>query len=35
MGILEDSKKKIFMEGYVKGIGYGLYLIKKMCEAYG
>ena len=31
----EDEKKKIFKEGYGKGTGYGLYLIRKMCEVYG
>lgn len=34
-GIAEDEKEKIFKEGYGKGTGYGLYLIKKICEAYG
>ncbi len=29
------KKKKIFRERYGKGSGYGLYLIRKMCEAYG
>jgi PAS domain S-box-containing protein len=35
VGIPEDEKEKIFREGYGKGTGYGLYLIKKICEAYG
>ncbi|MCK4884796.1 PAS domain-containing sensor histidine kinase, partial [Candidatus Bathyarchaeota archaeon] len=35
VGIPEVDKEKIFMEGYGKGTGYGLYLIKKTCEAYG
>jgi PAS domain S-box-containing protein len=35
IGIPNDEKEKIFREGYGKGTGYGLYLIKKMCEAYG
>ncbi|MHC3129403.1 MAG: PAS domain S-box protein [Candidatus Bathyarchaeota archaeon] len=35
VGIPEDEKEKIFTEGYGKGTGYGLYLIKKICEAYG
>jgi PAS domain S-box-containing protein len=35
VGIPEDEKKLIFKEGYGKGTGYGLYLIKKMCETYG
>ena len=35
VGIPEDEKELIFKEGYGKGTGYGLYLIKKICEAYG
>jgi sensor domain CHASE-containing protein len=35
VGIAEDEKEKIFIEGYGKGTGYGLYLIRKICEAYG
>lgn len=35
IGIPEPEKERIFMEGYGKGTGYGLYLIKKICEAYG
>jgi len=35
VGIPNDEKEKIFKEGYGKGTGYGLYLIKKMCKAYG
>ena len=35
VGIPEDEKEKIFKEGYGKGTGYGLYLIRKTCEAYG
>jgi PAS domain S-box-containing protein len=35
VGIPNDEKEKIFKEGYGKGTGYGLYLIKKICEAYG
>ena len=34
VGIPMSEKQKIFIEGYGKGIGYGLYLIKKMCEVY-
>ncbi|PVX24581.1 MAG: hypothetical protein CW716_09750, partial [Candidatus Bathyarchaeum sp.] len=34
VGIPENEKEKIFQEGYGKGTGYGLYLIKKICEAY-
>jgi PAS domain S-box-containing protein len=35
VGIPQEEKEKIFDEGYGKGTGYGLYLIKKICEAYG
>jgi len=35
VGIAEDEKEMIFKEGYGKGTGYGLYLIRKICEAYG
>lgn len=35
VGIPENIKKHLFQEGYGTGTGYGLYLIKKMCEAYG
>ncbi len=35
VGIPTDEKEKIFKEGYGKGTGYGLYLIKKICESYG
>jgi len=35
VGIPEDEKEKIFKEGYGKNTGYGLYLITKICEAYG
>jgi PAS domain S-box-containing protein len=34
-GIPLDEKPKLFKEGYGKGTGYGLYLIKKMMEVYG
>ncbi|MFA5365043.1 MAG: PAS domain S-box protein [Candidatus Bathyarchaeia archaeon] len=34
-GIPNDEKQLIFKEGYGKGTGYGLYLIKKICDAYG
>jgi signal transduction histidine kinase len=34
-GIPQAEKKKIFKEGYGKGTGYGLYLIRRMCEVYG
>jgi sensor domain CHASE-containing protein/two-component sensor histidine kinase len=35
VGIPEEEKELIFNEGYGKGTGYGLYLIKKICENYG
>ena len=35
VGISKAEKEKIFKEGYGKGTGYGLYLIRKMCEVYG
>jgi PAS domain S-box-containing protein len=35
VGIPKAEKEKIFKEGYGKGTGHGLYLIRKMCEVYG
>ena len=35
VGIPKVEKEKIFEKGYGKGTGYGLYLIKRMCEVYG
>ena len=35
VGIPDDEKSKLFQEGYGKGTGFGLYLIKRICEAYG
>jgi signal transduction histidine kinase len=35
VGIPEAEKEKIFKEGYGKGSGYGLHLVKKMCQVYG
>ena len=35
VGIPSEDKKVIFQEGYGKGTGYGLHLIRKMCEVYG
>jgi PAS domain S-box-containing protein len=35
VGIPDDEKKNLFQEGYGKSTGYGLYLIKRICEAYG
>jgi signal transduction histidine kinase len=35
VGIPDYEKEKVFLERYGKGTGYGLYLIRKMCETYG
>jgi signal transduction histidine kinase len=35
VGIPENIRENLFKEGYGKGTGYGLYLIKKICETYG
>jgi signal transduction histidine kinase len=35
VGIPDGEKLKLFSEGYGKGTGYGLYLIKKICDEYG
>ncbi len=35
VGISNAEKEKIFREGYGKDTGYGLWLVKKMCEVYG
>jgi len=35
VGIPEEVKGKLFREGFGKGTGYGLYLIKIICETYG
>jgi PAS domain S-box-containing protein len=35
VGIPDDEKSNLFQEGYGKGTGFGLYLIKRICEAYG
>ena len=35
VGIPKREKEKIFMEGYGGNTGYGLYLIRKICETYG
>jgi PAS domain S-box-containing protein len=35
VGIPDDVKSHLFQKGYGIGTGYGLYLIKRICEAYG
>ncbi|MFA5364773.1 MAG: PAS domain S-box protein [Candidatus Bathyarchaeia archaeon] len=35
VGVPDFEKEKIFLERYGKGTGYGLYLMRKMCETYG
>jgi PAS domain S-box-containing protein len=35
VGIPDEARSKLFTEGYGKGTGYGLYLIKRICEGYG
>lgn len=35
VGIAASEKQKIFIEGYGKGTGYGLYLVQKTCDVYG
>jgi signal transduction histidine kinase len=35
VGVSDEEKKHLFQEGYGKGTGYGLYLIKRISEAYG
>ena len=35
IGIPPNQKELIFDEGYGKGTGYGLYLIRKICNEYG
>lgn len=35
VGLSDDLKGNLFTEGYGKGTGYGLYLIRRICSAYG
>jgi PAS domain S-box-containing protein len=35
IGVDEETRRNLFVKGYGKGTGYGLYLIKRACEFYG
>jgi signal transduction histidine kinase len=35
VGVSDEEKNKLFQEGQGKGTGFGLYLIKRICEGYG
>jgi PAS domain S-box-containing protein len=35
VGIPEEMRSNLFNKGFGKGTGYGLYLLKRICEAYG
>ncbi len=35
VGISKDEKVKVFVEGFGKGTGLGLYMIRVMCGIYG
>lgn len=35
VGVPEEAKGNLFKEGFGKGTGYGLYLMRRICEAYG
>ena len=35
VGVPEEMKSRLFEKGFGKGTGYGLYLMKRICEAYG
>jgi signal transduction histidine kinase len=35
VGVADDVRVNLFREGFGKGTGYGLYLIKRICAAYG
>ena len=35
VGISEEEKERIFLKGYGRGTGYGLFLIRGMCNVYG
>jgi signal transduction histidine kinase len=35
VGVPETVRSNLFKEGYGKGTGYGLFLIRRICEVYG
>jgi PAS domain S-box-containing protein len=35
VGVSDEEKNKLFQEGQGRGTGFGLYLIKRICEGYG
>jgi signal transduction histidine kinase len=35
VGIPDDLRSNLFKEGVGKGTGYGLFMIKRICEVYG
>lgn len=35
VGIPDEMRQHLFKEGYGRGTGYGLYMIKRTCEVYG
>ncbi len=35
VGVPDEMRSKLFSEGFGKGTGFGLYLMKRICEAYG
>lgn len=35
VGLADETRSNLFKEGFGRNTGYGLYLIKRICEAYG